>query len=94
MKKDSTKNMSTLEIFGGVEDATFNVPTPTIVSKRIEKMAIDNGLDYIDAVLLYCDESGIDPEDIGKLINKSLQEKIRVEAMEKNFLKKENTLPI
>lgn len=94
MKKMEKLDMNTLAIFGGNETDIPLVPTPTIVSKRIEKIAMDEKITYIEACIHYCEESGVDPEDLSKLINQSLREKIRVEAMAKNFLKKENILPI
>lgn len=91
-KSNGDLNMTTL--FGGVEIPETNVPTPTLISKRIERTAIEEGISYIDACLAFCEQSGMDPEDLAKMINQSLREKMRVEAIEKNYLKKEGTLPL
>ena len=48
----------------------------------------DNDLDYIGAIIYYCEKNNIDLESVPKLISKPLKEKIKCEAMELNFLKK------
>jgi hypothetical protein len=51
---------------------------------------------YMDAIILYCEENQIEVETVGRLISKSLKEKIQVEAMNANMLKMEKggKLPI
>ena len=46
------------------------------------------GLRYIDAIVEYCEIHTIDLESVPKLISKPLKEKLKLEAMELNFLKK------
>ena len=41
----------------------------------------------MDAVVLYCEENGIDPSNVKPLINKHLKEKIAYEAQSLNMLK-------
>lgn len=48
----------------------------------------------MDAVLAYCAENYIDPEDIAKMINKSLRDKIEVEMREANMLPKQAKLDV
>jgi hypothetical protein len=48
----------------------------------------------MDAVLLYCEKNFIDPEDISKLINKNLKQKIELNMIESNYLPKKGTLDI
>lgn len=45
-------------------------------------------INYIDAVIHYCKENDIDIESASKLISKPLKEKIRVDAVRLNFIKK------
>jgi len=45
-------------------------------------------MNYIDAIVYFCEQNSIDVESIPKLISKPLKEKIKYEAMELNFLKK------
>ena len=45
-------------------------------------------LNYIDAIVFYCEENKIELESVSKLISKPLKEKIKAEAIELNFLKR------
>jgi hypothetical protein len=49
---------------------------------------INPEMNYIDAIVHFCEENTIDLESVPKLISKPLKEKIKYEAMELNFLKK------
>jgi len=49
---------------------------------------------YMDAVLEYCAENYIDPQDIASLINKSLKDKIQLEMIEANMLPKQAQLDV
>ena len=51
-------------------------------------------LSYMDAVLHYCDQNGMEPETAAQLINGKLKAQIREEAEELNFLPKTAKLPI
>ena len=50
----------------------------------------------MDAVVWYCDNNDIDTSTVGPMINKSLKEKIKIEAQEKNMVKfpKSGKLPL
>lgn len=62
---------------------------PSRFSQEIEKVVQENcDLNYIDAIVFYCDKNKIDLESVPKLISKPLKEKIKYEAMQLNFLKK------
>ena len=65
-------------------------------SKIIEEVVIDKRIPYMDAVLQYCEDNDIDTATIGPLINKSLKEKIKIEAEKLNLVEKSSTaiLPI
>ena len=45
-------------------------------------------MNYIDAIVHFCEKNSIDVESVPKLITKPLKEKIKYEAMELNFLKR------
>ena len=51
---------------------------------------------YMDAILWYCEQNQIEVESVGRLISKSLKEKIQVEASKANLIKVEQTgkLPV
>ena len=57
----------------------LNFLTPTKFSTIIEEMVQEKHLTYIDACLEYCSEKNIEPESLGRLVNKSLKQKIQVE---------------
>jgi hypothetical protein len=57
-------------------------------SLYIEQMVKDKRISYMDAVLEYCKENFLEPDDVAKLINKSLKEKIAIDMQELNYLPK------
>jgi hypothetical protein len=62
---------------------------PTRFAQEIESLVLTNeDMNYIDAIVYFCEQNSIDVESIPKLISKPLKEKIKYEAMELNFLKK------
>lgn len=61
----------------------------TNFTQDIENLVKDTtGLDYIDAIVHYCDENKIEVDSVSKLISKPLKEKIKAQATELNFLKR------
>ena len=64
---------------------------------EIENLVLNNeNMNYIDAIVHFCDKNSIDVESVPKLIPKPLKEKIKYEASELNFLKRSSRakLPI
>ncbi len=62
---------------------------PSRFAQEIENLVLVNvEMNYIDAIIYFCEHNNIDLESIPKLISKPLKEKIKYEAMELNFLKK------
>ncbi len=58
-------------------------------TQDIEDLVKNNkDLNYIDAIVHYCDENKIEVDSVSKLISKPLKEKIKGQAMELNFLKR------
>ena len=61
----------------------------TRFAQAIEQLVLDNkSMNYIDAIVHFCDENSIDLESVPKLIPKPLKEKIKYQAQELNFLKR------
>jgi hypothetical protein len=54
----------------------------------IEQTARERKCSHVDAILQYCKENFIDPEDIKSLINKSLKEKMKMDFQETGYLPK------
>ena len=62
---------------------------PSRFAQEIEPLVQANEeMNYIDAIVYFCEKNNIDVESVPKLISKPLKEKIKYEAMELNFLKK------
>jgi|MGYP000660175792 KaiC/GvpD/RAD55 family RecA-like ATPase len=57
----------------------------------IESMVKEKRISYMDAILKFCEENDIDPSSVGSLINKSLKEKIQLEAEKLNLIEKSST---
>lgn len=63
----------------------------TTFSLAIETMAKKKNIPYMDAVIEYCNEIGLEIEVAAKLISGALKTKIKIEAEELHFLPKSNT---
>ena len=72
----------------------FDIITPTKFSLLIEEMVQTKNISYMDACLEYCKEKELEPNSIAKLVNKSLKQKIQMEAEQLHFLPKTNSLPV
>jgi cell division ATPase FtsA len=63
-------------------------------SLYIENVVLEKRIGHMDAVLEYCKENYLEPEDISSLINKSLKDKIEMEFRALNYLPKQAQLDI
>ena len=61
--------------------------TPIKFSYEIERIVIQEKMNYIDAILFYCEKESIEVESIPKLMTKPLKEKLKVDATQLNFMK-------
>ncbi len=77
---------------GSIRNEMFK--TANEFSLHIEQMVRDTKLSYMDAVLEYCKENYLEPEDVAKLINKSLKDKIEMDFRELNYLPKQAQLDV
>jgi len=64
--------------------------------REVERIAFEKRLDFMDAVLHYCETTGMDIEAAGGLIKSSAKMKARIqdEAEQLNYLPKTDKLPI
>jgi hypothetical protein len=64
--------------------------TPVKFSEDIERIVKESGglVNYIEAVVSYCEENEIEIETVSKLISKPLKEKIKYQAQNLNYMKK------
>ena len=65
------------------EMTTFSLSIETIVAKK--------NIPYMDAVIMFCEETGLEVELAAKMISGALKSKIQIEAEELHFLPKSNT---
>jgi len=61
--------------------------TPQKFAIEIEKIVANEDLNYIDAILHYCDTNSLEIESITKLISKPLKERLKWDATRLNFMK-------
>ena len=58
-------------------------------SQLIEDIVKNNSeMNYIDAIIFYCEENNLDIESITKLVSKPLKDKLKCDATNLNFLKR------
>lgn len=63
-------------------------------SMYIEGVAADKRITHLDAVLQFCEQHFIEPDEISSKINKSLKEKIANDFRELNYLPKQAQLDV
>ncbi|CAF34262.1 late promoter transcription accessory protein [Synechococcus phage S-PM2] len=58
-------------------------------SQEVERLVLNNSdMNYIDAVVHYCEVNEIEIDSVSKLISKPLKEKLKFDAQKLNFMKK------
>ncbi len=72
------------------------VMTPKKFAMKIEEIVKDGAgaVNYMEAILEYCERHEMEPDAISPLISKPLKEKLEADARELNFLPRVATLPI
>lgn len=63
-------------------------------SIAIEEIAAEHNVSYIEAVTLYCEQTGLEVELAATLVNDILKSKIRSEAQVLRYLPRTSKLPI
>ena len=66
--------------------------TKSKFTKLVEKTVTDLKITYMDAILYLCDKNDLEPEDMKKFVSPIIKDKLQAEAMQLNFLPKQNTL--
>jgi len=62
---------------------------PTRFAEEIESLVLNNAdMNYIDAIVFFCEKNNLDVESVPKLISKPLKEKIKYDAQQLNFMKR------
>jgi|TARA_R110000803_G_scaffold152502_7_gene217563 hypothetical protein len=60
--------------------------TPKRFSKLVEDIVKDKQVNYMDAILIYCENHELEPEDVKKFVSKTLKEKVAVNAQDLHYL--------
>jgi len=61
--------------------------TPSKFALEIEKIVAEEEINYIDAIVHYCEVNELDVESVTKLVSKPLKEKLKWDATRLNFMK-------
>ena len=62
---------------------------PARFAEEIESLVLLNkDMNYIDAIVYFCEQNKIEVDAVPKLISKPLKEKIKYDAQELNFMKR------
>ena len=62
--------------------------TPSRFALEIEKIVAEEKINYIDAIVHYCEVNELEVESVTKLVSKSLKERLKWDAIRLNFMKK------
>jgi hypothetical protein len=73
-----------------VEDYSKKFLTSSKFTEEIERIVKDSDglVNYIDAIVAYCEDKQIELETVPKLLTKPLKEKIKYQAQQLNLMKK------
>jgi hypothetical protein len=71
-----------------------NLATEEGFALDIERIVVKDKVNYIDAIVEYCERNELDVLDVVHLISKPLKEKLESNAMELNIVARQATLPI
>jgi len=66
--------------------------TKSKFTKMVEQTVIDLKISYMDAILYLCERNQLEPEDMKKFVSPIIKDKLEAEAMQLNYLPKQNTL--
>lgn len=74
-------------------ESKMSFKTQRTFELEIEQIVKNYEMSHMQAVLHYCEMNDIDPSSIGRLISKTLKEKIELDARDLNFFPKAGKLP-
>ena len=70
------------------EELTNKFLCPQKFAQDIEQIVKISKVNYIDAIVSYCEQNSIEIETVSKLVSKPLKEILKCDAIHLNFLKK------
>lgn len=62
-------------------------------SEAVEKIVLGKNMSWMDGVIKVCEDNGIDPSEVNRLLSESIKQKIEAEAMRLNLIPRGNELP-
>ena len=62
--------------------------TPSKFALEIEKIVVEEKLNYIDAIVHYCEINELEVDSVTKLVSKPIKEKLKWDATRLNFMKR------
>ena len=65
-----------------------NFMTAAKFSVEIENIVKDSDLNYIEAIVQFCEDKNIELDGVNKLISKPLKEKVKYDAQRLNYMKR------
>ena len=76
-----------------MSETKMSFKTQRTFELEIEQIVKNYKMSHMQAVLHYCEMNDIDPSSIGRLISKTLKQKIESDARDLNFFPKAGKLP-
>jgi hypothetical protein len=70
------------------ENIPLKILTKQEFALEIERRVKQKHMGYLEAIVDYCDNVGIEPDEVSKLVVGSLKEKLEAEAQNNNLLPK------
>ena len=84
-----------LNVRRAILNAEIEIMNTQTFSSIIEGVVKEKRIPYMDAVVWYCEQKGVEIETGAKLVNSIIKKKIEAEASDLNFLKEKITnLPV
>lgn len=74
--------------------AMLNLNDRNKFNNEINQLVSTSSMNYIDAILHYCDQNGLEAETVKGLISAENKENLRNDAESLNFFPKTSKLPI
>lgn len=63
-------------------------------SLKIENFVSQKRCSYLDAIIIFAEENGIEIESAAQMLNTTIKQKLEVEAQDLNYLPKTARLPV
>ena len=78
--------MEGIRLYGETTEKKFL--TPSKFAMEIESIVATEKINYIDAIVYYCEINELEIESVTKLVSKPLKEKLKWDATRLNFMKR------